>query len=276
MPIKAVVWDVDNVWYNGISTSLCIERSTANPKIFLTKYLEEGLFTEDDVKRWGELRGKGNNPIKSIKELAECLTDFLYNMRKENGTSIITKEQTMRTKQMLLAGLTMKDIREIADTVNYTKGLKDAVQQFKRKGIYQAAFSDGLAAFVSYKAMQLGINHWETVPTIVKKGETEMMFANEMVNEDSIKLTGKIVPFNKSEAMLNHMKKICKLSEIAIIDDSGANVEMLRKIHEEGGIAIAFNPTDEHLKVFKKEKITILQQEERDIEAFTEIVMQNN
>jgi len=274
--IQVVDWDVDKVWYKDISTSYCANTSPLDPKSYLQQFLSEGWFTDEDVRRWAEYRGRdATTPIQTPGDLAECLTDFLYRIKKPDGSgSVITKEQTIQGKQALLRGLTMKNIREIADSIELTPGLRDAITTFRGRAIYQVAFSDGLGPFIAYMAKKEGMNYWGVVPAIVEVEGVETAFRDTMITFDDVKLTGKVDKFNKSEAFFSHMgAHNYSLNSIAAIDDSGTNVPALKKIIENGGIAIGFNPTETHEKDFREAGIPMLKQSDRSLEPFREIVL---
>ncbi|HLD49107.1 MAG TPA: hypothetical protein VJB11_01985 [archaeon] len=267
-PIGLINWDVDNVWYKGISTSHCAEKSMADPRSYLDGFVEKKWFSYDDVKNWQDSYN-GGKEIITIKELAQCLTDFLYKMKKDDS-SIITKEQTIEGKQSLLKGMTIKEVRKMADSIPYTDGLFDAVRIFKENSLYQVAFSDGLWPFVCYKTKQLGMRYSEGVPTIIEENGTEKKFKKYMVNNNEIKLTGKVGKFSKFDAFKNHMKGRYSLCEAVLIDDSSANAKSMKEVMENGGLAVAFNPTDAHRKEFNSLSIPILKG--NDLRPFIEIV----
>jgi hypothetical protein len=266
-----VDWDVDNVWYKGISTTHCAEKSPLNPEPFIDSFIEKGWFTREDVEKWSAEYNSGN-PIVSIGNLAMCLTDFLYKIRK-GESSLITKEQTIEGKQSLLRGLTIKDIKRIAESTKYNEGLEETVSRFKKDGVYQAALSDGLGPFVMYHMNKLGMDHKGFVPAVMEIGGKELPFEEYMLDmEEDAKLTGKVLKFDKGKAFFDHAnEKGYPLSVVAAIDDSGANVEkILLKIQEGGGIAIGYNPSEEHRKTFQKYSVPILKG--NDLRLFGEIV----
>jgi len=274
--IKAVVWDADNVWYKGIGTSHCAKKSKLDPQPYIDGFIKDGWFTYNDVKRWAEYRQKDtNNPIQTVGDLAQCLTDFLYELKTPGSDkSIITKEQTIEGKQALLKGLTKKDIQSIAKDIEYTHGLLDSVSTFRQSGMYQTVFSDGLGPFIAYKAMELGITDIGVVPIIVLTDDEERDFDGYNYTEISdFVLIGKVKPYNKAEDMFNRLSAYDK-SEMATIDDSGNNVDsILVPVRNAGGIAIGFNPTESHIQKFKEAGIPVLQQKERSLEPFKEIVL---
>ena len=278
MAIGFIDWDVDNVWYKGISTTHSAEKSPLNPQPFVEGFIEKGWFTEDDVQRWkGEYNG--GKDIASIGDLAKCLTDFLYKMKK-GESSVITKEQTIEGKQSLLRGLTIKEIKQIAESIKYSDGLEETVGWFKKDGIYQAALSDGLGPFVLYHMKKLGMDHKGFVPAVMDINGEEKPFEEYMLDIDGAKLTGKALKFDKGKAFFDHAKEKgfvhigdlkYRCSSVAAIDDSGANVEsILLPIQEGGGIAVGYNPTDEHRKTFQKYSVPVLKGS--DLRFFGEIV----
>jgi hypothetical protein len=278
MKISAVCWDVDKVWYRGISTSYLAEKSDLEPRPLLEGFLSQGWFSPTDVDRWAiTRRGGAEDPIKSAKDLADLLTDFHYQMKRQaSDRPIITMKQLREGKQAILRGLTMKQIKEVADSIQYSPGLLEAIEAFRRSGLYQAAFSDGLAPFIIYHVKRTGLDYGEGAPTIVKLDDEEMLFENWMLERDSIRLAGKAPEFDKAKKLFAHLKEQgYSLSDIAIIDDSGINIEpLLLPIHQAGGIALGYNPTEAHKPIFRKYTIPVLKSQ--DLRAFAEIVADRN
>ena len=278
MKISAVCWDVDKVWYPGISTSYLAEKSNLDPGPLLEGFLSQGLFSLTDIDRWAiTRRGGAEDPIKSATDLSELLTDLHYEMRRQDSDDpIIPMKQCREGKQAIVRGLTMKQIKEVAASIQYSPGLLEAIEAFKRSRLYQAAFSDGLAPFIIYHVQRLSLDYGEAAPTIVELDAEERLFENWMLERDDIKLAGKAAEFDKAKKLLTHLKEQgYPLSDVAIIDDSGINIEpLLLPIHQAGGIAIGYNPTEVHKPVFRKYSIPVLKS--RDLRAFAEIVADRN
>jgi phosphoserine phosphatase len=274
MKISAVCWDVDKVWYPGISTSYLAERSNLDPGPLLEGFLSQGWFDLADIDRWAVTRrGGAKDPIKRITDLSELLTDLHYEMRRQDSDNpVITMEQCRGGKQAILRGLTMKQIKEVSASIQYSPGLLEAVEAFKRSRLYQAAFSDGLAPLIIYHVQRLGLDYGEAAPTIVELDAEERLFENWMLERDDIKLAGKTAEFDKAKKLLTHLKEQgYPLSDVAIIDDSGINIEpLLLPIHQAGGIALGYNPTEVHKPIFRKYSIPVLKS--LDLRAFAEIV----
>ncbi|MEM7815545.1 MAG: hypothetical protein QXN71_00310 [Candidatus Aenigmatarchaeota archaeon] len=270
MDIAVVNWDVDNVWYKGISTTYCAEKSTLDPKPFIYDFIKKGWFTEEDIRKW-DAKYNDNKGIKTVGSLSKCLTDFFYKMKK-NEKPVITRDQIIEGKQSLLRGMTIKDIIEIADSVDFSDGLVETIEDFRKRKIYQTAFSDGLGPFVCYLMKKNKMDYKGFVPAIMEIGGEEKPFEEHMLDIKDAKLTGKTLKFDKASSFFKHIeKKGHPLNVIAAIDDSGANVEtLLLPIQEGGGIAVGYNPTEEHKKIFYKFSIPVLKG--TDLRLFGEIV----
>ncbi len=278
MGISAVCWDVDKVWYPGYSTSYLSERSDSDPGSLLQSFLSQEWFSLADVDRWAmERRGGAKEPIKRARDLADLLTDFHYEMtRQGSDRPIITMNQLREGKQAIIRGLTMAQIKAAADAIEYTPGLLETIENFRRSGVYQAAFSDAPAPFIIYHVKRLGLDYGQAAPTLVEVNGEEVLFEDWMLQRDDIKLAGPSGGFDKKVILLSHLReKGHSLSQVAIIDDSALNIEsLLLPIWQAGGIAIGYNPTEAHRPIFGKYSIPILKG--RDLRAFAEIVADRN
>jgi FMN phosphatase YigB (HAD superfamily) len=274
MKISAVCWDVDKVWYAGYSTNFLAEKINSDPGSLLQDFLSQGWFGPSDVDSWAILRRRGaKEPIESAKDLADLLTDFHYEMTKEGSSEpVITMKQLREGKLAIIRGLTMEQIREVADSIEYSPGLLEAIETFRQRGLYQAAFSDAPAPFIIYHVKKLGLDYGEAAPTMVQVGNEKMLFEDWMLQRDDISLAGTAGEFNKAGPVLAHFREQGhSLSEVAIIDDSGVNIErLLLPISQAGGIALGYNPTEVHRPIFRKYSIPILKG--LDLRAFAEIV----
>lgn len=276
--IQAIGWDIDGVWYKGISTSHAADASTLDPAPYLKRFVEDnGWFTYDDVRRWADFAAKNSeHPIEAVGDLAQMLTDFYYKMTKpDSDEHVVTREQIVQGKQATLWGMSLRELKKIARDVPKTPGLDKAIQTFRENEMYQAAFSDGLFPFVAYLANRMGIDYVDGVPCYVDVFGTEKLFDPTMLNDNDITLVGRVEKFNKAKAMFDHLKDMgYQLKNVAAIDDSASNIEpILKPVQEAGGIAIGFNPTEAHLPKFKEAGIPVLiQGEERSLEPFIEIV----
>jgi hypothetical protein len=272
--IKLINWDADRVMYNGLSTSICAEQSPLPVTLYLKDFIEnKKWFTYDDVVSWGQEKGKDSiTPIRSVGDLAECLTDFLYSMKKPGkDESVITKAQTKEGKQALLKGLSIVQIEDISEGIEYTPGLVEAVKAFKDDEIIQLLFSDGLGPHITYQIGKLGLDAGSGVPPIVEYNGKEFQY--DISSHPESKLTGKIADFDKIEKFHDYLNSYLKmpLENVAVIDDSGSNVEKLHvPVRDAGGLALGFNVTDAHRPKFQENSIPIIKGE--NLEPFIEIV----
>ena len=217
--------------------------------------------------------GFKNTMRENISDVANMLTDFLYKITKD-GKSIITKQQTIEGKQYLLKGLTMEDIIRISSSIEYSPGAEEAIQGFREHGLVQTLYSDGLGPHITYQKRKLGMNSGKGVPPVIELPDgTETDYQDSHLDIPDAKLTGRVLPFKKAEEFFAYLESLgIPLSQVAVIDDSGANIEtLLKPVQESGGIAIGYNPTDAHREKFYNHSIPVLKG--LDLRSFAEIVL---
>lgn len=278
--IKVIGWDHDYVAVQTTGTNISIkgitEKRYIDPAPFIRYFIDDGWATEDEFHRWEQEYNDGKK-IDNLNELAVCLTDFLYKM-KRGDSHIFTKDQIVASKQVLLKGTTIKEIRNIIERFDdYTPGFKEAVGQLK--DCEQTLYSDSMAPVIEKQIEKLGLDAGRGVPVgIEKDGTNDIYFGvygDFNISLLDWKLNGKKEDFFKTVEFMKYLNnRGIGLDEVAIIDDSGNNLEDLHKpVHEAGGIAIAFNPrSDKHYKSFQESGIPILKQDEPNLEPFIEIV----
>lgn len=259
--IALVGWDADRVMYDGLSTSICAEQSPLDPMPYIDDFVERrGWFTYDDVTKWAESVGRDTEtPIKTVGDLANCLTAFLYSMNKPGSDeSVITKSQTIKGKQAILRGLSIAQIVEISDGIEYTDGLGEAVETFRADGRIQTLFSDGLGPHVTHQIKKLGLDDGKGVPPVIGYGNGKTVYA-PYTPADAV-LTGDIVEMDKIAEFRGYLE--CHgipLEEVAVIDDSGSNVAKLHvPVRDAGGVAVGFNVTDAHRPTFDQNSIPVI------------------
>ncbi|MBI4895736.1 MAG: hypothetical protein HY831_04560 [Candidatus Aenigmarchaeota archaeon] len=280
--LYVVNFDMDQVCYKGISTSHVADRSIADATHHLRELVENRRwFAYDDFKRWNDDYNKGqelsyqqDTPVVSVPILARCLTDFLYKMKKDGfDESVITKEQTIQGKQMILGGISMGEIRSIAYEVPWTEGLLDAVNLFRHHGLKLYGSSDGLGPFVCHQMQKLGFDDKGYVPALIDIDGDRRWFQEHMLGIGDATLTGDVGKYNKAQEFFRKMEEQgIPLDRVAAIDDSGANVEsLLLPIQQAGGLAVGYNPTDAHRPTFEKNSTPILRG--TDLRTFSEVVL---
>src|SRR3989338_4603200 len=160
-PVRAVVWDVDRVWYPGISTSYCADAREGSPREYVLELMGRGYFTQHHLDMWQDATGR--DPLETYSNAARFFTDILYNTLATVGshTPVMEKRQVVEAKQGLLKGMTLQDIRRVVEDVidqNRTPGLPEAIQVFDVCGNYTCAASDGLGPFIDYAVDRLQRN----------------------------------------------------------------------------------------------------------------------
>lgn len=272
--VKTIIWDVDKVWYPDISTNYASRGSNEDPKPFMEQAIEDGWYTPGIIDKYLTTEKKQN--IETISDMANMYTYFFKVLRQE-GTEqpYFSKEQTIERKQGLLGGLTMQKLREIADSVEFTPYLREAVDLFRQHGIKQAAYSDGLGPFVYYITKKFGMDYACVTPAIVKRNGQEVVFDPEWTNEDGIILTGKTQKgYDKTKLYHQFVENNnSNLSSTAAIDDSASNIDgMLLPIHKAGGLAVGFCPTPQDRPKFDEAGIYVIT--ERNLKPFADMVLE--
>jgi len=279
---KAVLWDVDKVWYPDTSTNYAAMAIKACPYTHIDEGLEQGWFLQSNVDAWRQYRiSKGKDPIfSSVFNVAEMYTDFFKEPDSTGeGRTIFTKAQIIERKQRMLKGLTMSDLRSAAQDVifpNLTPGLKEAVADFRENGIYQSAFSDGMGPIIYFLSSmpELRVDHVYATPAVVNTNGREAVFEPEWIGHDNIVLTGKTTTApNKNPLAISHLSEKYHLENVAAIDDSAANIEeQLSVIQQAGGIAIGFYPVKAEYSKFEAAEVPILYKGSPSLHAFVEII----
>lgn len=256
-------WDHDKVMVPDFGTSYLALGSKLDPNQYLERFKKEGLFTQEDADRWI----RENREIRSVKDIADCLSDFMYSYK------ILDREQLVYTKNTVLAGLSIRNIKEICSSIPYSEGFSEAFDMFRMNKILQTLFSDTNGIIIDYHIRKLGFAAGKGVPPLIEVDGREVVYSPAYFDVESAKLTGKMERFDKSKAFFDYLKeKNHPLNVVAVIDDSGANVEsLLLPVKQAGGIAVGYNPTDAHRPTFQKYSVPILKG--RHLRAFAEIVL---
>ncbi|MBI4162116.1 MAG: hypothetical protein HY513_00405 [Candidatus Aenigmarchaeota archaeon] len=275
-PKKATVWDVDRVWYPDISTTYCAKGRDGNPNEVVAYGLEKSYFKTSDIDRWSYEFNQGR-PVETYGQAADMFTAFYNKMYKEDEkTRILTKEQTIELKQRLLKGMRMGDVNIIASRVQLTDGLVPVTHELESRRVYQSAFSDGLAPFVSYWMYVCGMNYGAVVPTILEEDGGERLFVlasdSRLFTIDSI-LTGKTLQFNKRDSIKNHYTaRNIPLSDLAVIDDSEAALPLMGEVQQAGGLSVGFNVLPGQVPKFREAGVPIIKG--NSLLPFAELVLQ--
>jgi hypothetical protein len=278
---QLVIWDVDKVWYPDLGTTYASMGNDADGRKFVEEGIEKGWYTQANTDAWQAYRasrGKSSD-LSSVYNVATMYTDFFKTPSSTGeGKTIFTKSETIQRKQALLKGLTMKDVREIADRYvlpNLTPGLKEAIAKFRNMGLHQAAISDGLAPLIYYVTSRPESKMdfaWAT-PAIVDVDGREEEFQRYWSDRDNVVLLGKTPEgSNKNPRALMKAGEY-GVNKTAAIDDSAANIDgQLKPIQEKGGISLGFYPLKQDYEKFEAAGIPILNRDSPNLLPFIEIV----
>ncbi len=249
MPIKAVVYDTENVWWDGFSTELCLDRKkSVNPVIDGLK--RNQYMTSTDERNFRDRMASYG--LKTVRALG-FLRELLGTPALGSAYSLEDHEKHQRKVQSRLAGISqsfihemdMKTIRKIAENVRLTDGIQDAVNGLREKEVYQIASSDGVVPFVYVVAERLGgVDHIEVPETIVKMNGKGMKFDPNMIYSNYISLQADFRGYH--DRFENSIKETGQLglkpSEILYVESSFPDFGMIDRVREEGSHVIAFHP----------------------------------
>ena len=193
MSVKAVVFDAENVLWDGFSREMFLDPNTpANEAIDFLK--RNQYITESDLKNIkNRLRRYGKITINALGLLGDLIGGPWYRSEctVENMSAL---QKSMDKKlagisQCFNPGLKMRIIREYANEIPLIKGSKETLQEMGRSGIYRLASTSGIAPFLYAVTERLGgVDGIEAPETVVCDGRKKSIFTPEMLREDGIKM----------------------------------------------------------------------------------------
>ncbi|MDI6721607.1 MAG: hypothetical protein QMD85_04405 [Candidatus Aenigmarchaeota archaeon] len=151
MPIKLVVWDIDKVWTHDFTTTYAAWGNELDYRPYLKECVDSGIFSYEHIR---EAEIRTGRKVNSVGSLSDVVKYFLYNMKDEVYPHLSDQEAknaTITLAQKLLKGLTIDRIKEIADSIPYKKGLREAIQSLRDYKAHQVGFSDGMGPLAAYK-----------------------------------------------------------------------------------------------------------------------------
>ncbi|MHC4165425.1 MAG: HAD family hydrolase [Planctomycetota bacterium] len=266
--IKLIAWDHDRVLIPSLVTSELAIRNTLSSDPFLAELLCTGRVSPSDIEQWCQSE---NRQIAHISDLADFLTDSLYDMSGPDGTSLLTKSEVIEQKQKLLRGLSVADIYRAMEEIPLTEGINKVVGRCHARNISQIIISDTLDIAVRWQVNRLGMTAGFGVPAVLDlegiqlEQEATQELAAPWPRE--ARLSGKVLPFNKARCLWTFCdENRVRLSEVAVVDDSAANIEALfRPILEAHGLAIAFGPSAKDEEAFLAIGIPVIHREDTAI-----------
>ena len=283
-----VGWDLDQVGHLSYTTTRLAEKSPVDPTSKLKGYVAKGLLSEAYLTAWET----ANGPVgTSTKRAADMATDGLYSWglsesgtiivpedvaaEKAKGTSVkpaLDKGAVVKIKQNLLGGLTFADAKRIAE-LEFTEGFVDAIDDFRQGGLKQTLYSDGAGMVVDNLVKRFGLNSGGGVPPYVEIEGRRVLYPGYDSTPDSATLIGEVEKFDKTGAFFDYLKREgIDLDQVAVIDDSGANVPtLLKPVKDAGGLAVGFNVSKAYRPDFEKAGLEIV--EGKSLEPFKELVL---
>lgn len=295
--IRAVGWDVDQVIHQDYTTSLLARLSGLDPTNSIDYLTETGILPNGYVKQWEVYNDK---EVDTTGTAAEMLTDAYKKWEKKleeeevveivppdetNGDqSVLSKEETIYSKQKILERISKQQAGEIAEMMDFTTGFEATSGEFEQEGLIQTAYSDGADWVVSYLVNNYPFDREENffqagggVPPVFRQdGEKiEEPTSYEDIPKQA-EMTGEVHDFDKAKAFFDFIEEQeIPYENLAVIDDSADNIEgLLKKVQEEGGLAVGFNPKEKELPDFKGYNIPVIDQDpgEENLKPFKEIV----
>lgn len=253
MSVKAVVFDVENVWWDGFSREKFLDPNA--PANGVIDYLKKNQYiSENDIRRL-------SNRLKRYGAIAINVFGLLGDMAATPWTQATLEEvkyyenrmhkRMAGISQCFNPGLTMEIIRDYAKQIDLIPGTEESLREMKRKGIYRLASSSGITPFVHAVAKRLGgVEGIEAPETTVKIKKENRIFTPDLLYEDSAKLD----PTFKGEygRLTEARKKIKKTGidsgSILYVESCEPDFEEIGKIKESGGYVMAFRPNDNTLR----------------------------
>ena len=279
--VAVVHWDHDKVLIGDLTTSVLARHSPLLPGPYVEEFVERRKwFRYDDVRTWEDKNQRG---INTTGDLADMLTDFLYKVMRPDGNPVLTKDQTVQAKNYILRGLTVGQVEEIIQEVPLTDGVSVGIERFRLADLAQTLFSDGLGIAVDHQRNRLSLDAGGGVPALLEGIPSNSITHSrdgldiDLLAYTGARLSGDVVKYDKWEASKDYRDGFTSgltWGNVAIIDDSAANVRQMKAAWSEGAVVVAFNPTEPHFKQFKGAGIPVLKQDEPDVSPFVDIVLE--
>ncbi len=235
----------------------------------LSAFLHEGQLT---WLQTGFIAGEKQNLVLF------CLLEFKEaKARGDKVETALSKDAVVKIKQNLLGGLTFAAAKRIATELEFTDGFVYSIDQFRVAGLKQTLYSDGAGMVVDSLVKHFGFASGGGVPPyveIVEDGKPKrVLYPGYESTPETATLTGDIEKFDKAGAFFDYLKKEgIDLDQVAVIDDSGANVPtLLKPVRDAGGLAVGFNVSKAYISDFEKAGLQII--EGKDLRPFRELVL---
>ncbi len=202
---RVIVWDHDRVLIPSLVTSELARGVSLSPEPFLAEMVESSWLSPADVERWCCRSGRR---LERISDLADFLTDCLYELSGADGDSLLSKPQVMTAKQRLLRGLTVAQIYKTVRETPLTQGITGLIEKYRKQGRRQIILSDTLEIAVRYQAERLGMTAGFGVQAVLNLDDGDGVDCplSPLEERDSpwpLKacLTGKVLPFSKAQKL---------------------------------------------------------------------------
>ncbi len=252
MSVKAVVFNTENVWWNGFSGEICLDPNTHVNEVIDT-LKENQYLTERDVKTLrSRLKRYGNVAINSFG----LLGDLIGGPWPGSGQSLSeTQDYKNRIErrvagisQSFITGLKMGMIKHIADNVDLTENTESLVEELREAGIYQVASSNGVAPFVYAVDRRVGGTDYVEAPeTVVRVGGDKRIFTPDVLDNDEAEVRPK---FKGNYDRLSNVSLLLKEKgieprDVLYIESNDPNIDSIMEMKSEGSHVVAFYPSNE-------------------------------
>jgi hypothetical protein len=255
MHVKAVVFDTENVWWEGFSREKFFDpEASANGVI--DKLKKNQYITESDIRKLSNrLKRYGTIAINVLGLLGDIIGTPWIDASLEDVEHARKKmdKRMAGISQCFNPGLTMEIVKDYAREIELTEGIEEALKNMKERGIYRLATSSGITPFVYAVVKRLhGAEDIESPETTVLIKKERKIFTPEILYEDSAKLD----PSFKGEySRLSEARKKMKKTgidpkDILYVESCEPDFEEISKIREDGGYVVAFRPNDNTLRRF--------------------------
>lgn len=243
-------------------------------KAGITGYPLESVTPEELRKGWQDWVNNYNKgkPIENYHELGLCLTDLRHHVKSsvKEGNVFPSKKETIYTKNMLLKGLSLKDVKKALENVELTPGLEQATKEFKENDFKQLVFSSSTGYAIDVIVDRLGLDYGEGVTAYVsdiRSEKTEPFDKSKHLGNPNFILTGSMKNYDKESSLESYPD--IEWDKAFIIGDSILDVKQILDARERGAEGFGFNP-GKYKENFEKAGIEILS----DLREFPERVLE--
>jgi len=254
MSVKAVVFDTENVFWEGFSREICLDPQKPVDDVVRTlknnQLVTEGQITRlrRRLKKYGVV---ALNVIGLIGDVASVPSLGPYSVKECKEDRQKMSKRIAAITQAFAKGMEIGQICKIADGIALTENIEEVIGKLREENVYQIASSNGVAPFVYAVVRRLGGVDYVEVPetTVIIDGE-KRIFTPEILEVKNAKIDPELKgPYNRLEGIRKALIKLkVSPSEVLHVESCEPDFEEIRRVKNSGGYVIAFRPNDNDLR----------------------------